>query len=197
VASVLALTVFRSVAGAHALLPAVPLLLCAGSSIRDRPPNSVRGRVFGSLEDAMASVAEMSRTMSRFRLSLAPEPEAPARARECVAHACAQWGVEHVLNEARLVVSELVTNAVKHAGSGIELQLMLRDAFLHVRVRDGSSAPPVMPPESPSSAVGGRGLKLVDLYASGWGSLSGAGGKVVWATLRVRPIGSRESEQRR
>ena len=186
--SVVALTVFAAGPRSRVTHPEVAVLLCAPSSISKRAHIASGRPVFDSVAAAIATVAETRRRMSRYGVTLPSMPEAPARARECVDHACIQWSVEHVLNEARLVVSELVTNAVRHAGSGVDLELMLRDPFLHVRVRDGSSAPPVLLSENASTNVGGRGLWLVDLYASGWGYLRGAGGKVVWATLRVRPV---------
>ncbi len=124
--------------------------------------------------------------MSRFTIALPAATDSPGRARDQVHEACSEWGIEHVSDVARLVVSELVTNAVSHAGSDIEVDLSLRGPFLHVRVRDNSPAEPQLRREK-ETTLGGRGLRLVDLYANAWGYIRGCGGKVVWATLRAQP----------
>ena len=93
---------------------------------------------------------------------------------------------------AELIVSELVTNGVTHAGTDVELDVALRNEFLHIRVRDESTVQPVPRMAYPGAppAIGGRGLYLVGLYSTAWGYVVGATGKVVWATLRARPVGA-------
>jgi len=187
-----ALTVFRAASLSQPQLPDVPLLLCVR-------PQTLDGHfarmsvwplpVFESIDAATTRVKETTHSMLRVTMPLPAAAESPGRARVCVDAVCRDWGIRHIANDSRLVVSELVTNAVSHAGSGIELELMLRDPFLLVRVRDDSPAEPRLR-HGPTSTLGGRGLHLVDLYTSGWGFLHGRGGKVVWATLRTRPIGA-------
>jgi len=66
----------------------------------------------------------------------------------------------------------------------------LRGDFLHLRVRDLSTVVPKMRSAGldANPLAPGRGLPLVDLYSSGWGSVVGPHGKAVWATIRARPI---------
>ena len=77
--------------------------------------------------------------------------------------------------------------------------MFLRGNFLHLRVGDGSRTPPRMVPSPPDADPAhplldhGRGLPIVALLNSGWGyALSDDAGKVVWATLRLRPLGPSE-----
>jgi len=60
----------------------------------------------------------------------------------------------------------------------------LGNRFLHVSVRDASPVPPTR--QIPDAYTGGgRGLILIDALAASWGTTQVAGGKVVWATLRL------------
>jgi hypothetical protein len=194
VAQPLALAVFRSTvhawhrrAGAGG--PEVAVLLTLA---HERSP-LVRTCV-GDLPVSDTAAAAVARAgairggLSRMSLALRPDAEAPGQARDLVACACAAWGIEQVSREARLIVSELVTNAVEHAGAGIEVELVNREPYLHIRVRDAS---PVLPTtrELPAEGLKGRGLYLVDVYSGGWGAIGDDRGKVVWATLRTRPVG--------
>jgi anti-sigma regulatory factor (Ser/Thr protein kinase) len=84
------------------------------------------------------------------------------------------------------VVTELVSNAVRHAGGDLELMIALREHFLHVSVRDDSPDQPRRILADPGTGEGGRGLILLDAVATNWGSMPVPQGKVVWATLRIR-----------
>jgi anti-sigma regulatory factor (Ser/Thr protein kinase) len=80
------------------------------------------------------------------------------------------------------VLSELVGNVVRHAGTPMDVTLTLRRPYLHVTVSDGSRA--VARPGSPGlRAEGGRGLMLVRELTQRWGSAPLGDGKVVWAML--------------
>jgi anti-sigma regulatory factor (Ser/Thr protein kinase) len=81
------------------------------------------------------------------------------------------------------VTSELVSNAIDHAGTMMNLRLTRRPRYLHIAVRDGSTTAPRRAPLPDPSASGGRGLHLVASMAVRWGSLPSEAGKVVWATL--------------
>lgn len=86
-----------------------------------------------------------------------------ARATSCAAH-CGQ----DVLDDASLLISELVTNAVCHGSPPILLTIECVGGGLNVRVRDGGSAVPQRGYAS-SSDEGGRGLALVDELSHTWG----------------------------
>jgi hypothetical protein len=131
----------------------------------------------------------------RLSVHLVPAPDAPRRARRMVARACSLWGLRGVGPVAELVVSELVTNAVVHAGTpslltvrriGDSLQLAVRDGDPRPAGADGDEADPV--PECYREH--GRGLQLVDALADRWGTFATADGKVVWAQVASYPIPS-------
>ena len=88
-----------------------------------------------------------------------------------------------VVEDAVLLVSEVVTNAVVHACSAPRLIVTVVGDRLRVEVHDGSRALPVMQPSS--LAIGGRGLRIVDQLADAWGASITSTGKVVWIEQRL------------
>jgi anti-sigma regulatory factor (Ser/Thr protein kinase) len=190
-----ALTVFPAVARHQDQQPSVALLVCGGDDTFHRASaRAVLGSVptYARRADAVRAVADVRAAQQRLTLRLPPTPDSPDEARTAVAAACERWGLPDLVSVATLVTSELVTNAVLHARTEVTVEASLRDTHLHLRVRDGSAAAPVMAP-SPWDPTRdhGRGLPIVDLYSAAWGCvLNPAGdGKLVWATLRVRPVG--------
>jgi anti-sigma regulatory factor (Ser/Thr protein kinase) len=91
------------------------------------------------------------------------------------------WGCGY-LDDALLVFSELVTNAVKHAGSAELVQVRLDQPAVTVLVEDASPSSPQMQPEGDAS--GGFGLRIVDQLATEWGWEQTDTGKRVWAKMR-------------
>ena len=95
-----------------------------------------------------------------------------------------EWGLRDVVDDALLVVSELVANAITHARSAPLLRLSLSGATLRIEVSDdGLGTPEPRPPSR--TREGGRGLYLVTAMTNVWGTEEVAEGKVVWAELRV------------
>jgi anti-sigma regulatory factor (Ser/Thr protein kinase) len=89
---------------------------------------------------------------------------------------------EPVVEVAELLVSELVANAVRHAGSAPIVRIEVASAGIRVAVQDASATIPQV--QLPSEeARGGRGLVLVDSLAASWGWSKTAEGKRVWFTL--------------
>lgn len=113
-------------------------------------------------------------------LTLPMDLEAPARARAFVEEAHCPVHAARVLTHARWLVSELVTNAVRHGSPPITTELECRgEAGMHVRVSDSSPGAPVVR-DVEHDAQSGRGMALVDLLSSQWGVEPGAAGKAVW-----------------
>jgi two-component sensor histidine kinase len=81
------------------------------------------------------------------------------------------------VQQAIVVLNELVTNAVQHAGTAVQVELVLDGNALAVRVRDFSCHPPV------STSQRGLGLRMVDELAPRWGFEAHEDGKTAWAQL--------------
>ncbi|MGH3313630.1 MAG: ATP-binding protein, partial [Streptomyces sp.] len=109
------------------------------------------------------------------------EPKSVSYARSLVRGTLRDWGLEALTEPAQLLMSELVTNAVRHARGEIELQ-MSKGGTLVVEVADGDER---LPHRGQVTAEGelGRGLTLVGEIAQQWGARSITAGKVVWFEL--------------
>jgi serine phosphatase RsbU (regulator of sigma subunit)/anti-sigma regulatory factor (Ser/Thr protein kinase) len=105
-----------------------------------------------------------------------------ADARSTVASRARALGFGDLVDDACLVVSELVTNAVLHGGGCRGLAVRRVGPGLRIEVRDASRVPPVLGWTS-ENAMTGRGMRLVGAIASRWGVDSEETGKVVWAVL--------------
>ncbi len=115
-----------------------------------------------------------------------PDRDAPGLARVAVQEFCQEHAVDGDGDSAQLVASELVTNAVVHARTDIELILRLTVPLLHVAVRDTGPGQARIADIVDEASPTGRGLLLVDALSTAWGNLVPNTGKVVWATIRVR-----------
>lgn len=113
-------------------------------------------------------------------------PSLPAAVGEVRAQATRQveaWGLGELAMTTELIVSELVTNAIRYAAPPIRLRL-LRDARLTCEVADASSTAPRLR-HARSMDEGGRGLFLVAQLSHRWGARYTAGGKVIWAEQEI------------
>jgi anti-anti-sigma factor len=177
------------------------LLCCAQPAIATmlaRLPAPHRLPLHHSVEDAIDQVLNHPLWL-RHELELAPSPTAPATARRFVRALCASWDLNLAddpddpterawladrVDQAVLVTSELVTNAVVHAQSGLRLLVELRGHQLHLAVQDAS--PHLLHLATSPSLLeeGGRGLLLVDALATTWQVQHPPdGGKVVACVL--------------
>ncbi|WP_037889211.1 SpoIIE family protein phosphatase [Streptomyces sp. NRRL S-87] len=112
---------------------------------------------------------------------LDPEETAPGRARRLARRALARWGLEELSDSLELLVSEVVTNAVRYAERPVTLRLLKTD-ILRCEVGDDS---PQLPRQrrARDTDEGGRGLFLVNRMARRWGATRLSSGKVVWFEL--------------
>jgi len=106
-------------------------------------------------------------------------------ARRVVAHLLTGWAAEPPREHTVLLLSELITNVVRHVGgpSVLRIDLRLSDPLLRVAVLDPSPTLPALRDQGPS---GGHGLHLVATLADRWGSEPHEDGKRVWFELRRR-----------
>ncbi|MEU8591521.1 SpoIIE family protein phosphatase [Streptomyces sp. NPDC048664] len=112
---------------------------------------------------------------------LEPEDAAPGRARRLARRALARWGMEELTDSVELLVSEVVTNAVRYASRPITLRL-LRTDVLRCEVGDDVPQLPRLR-QARATDEGGRGLYLVNRLARRWGATRLSTGKVVWFEL--------------
>lgn len=125
----------------------------------------------------------MCSTTPRAERELPVSREAPAQARAFLrASTCAQHN-SHVVDDAVLLVSELVTNSVLHGGPPVVVAVDCDGEALQVRVRDGSPALPV-PREAALTAENGRGMALLRDISADWGVDPEPDGKHVWFVIR-------------
>jgi anti-sigma regulatory factor (Ser/Thr protein kinase) len=118
-------------------------------------------------------------------IELPADAMSPGHARVFVADTLEQWGLPALVDAATLLTSELVTNAVRHAGTGMELAISRSDGgVVRVAVTDRAPAVDVHLRRSGNDAEGGRGLFLVEQLATGWGSAVHDNAKTVWFELR-------------
>ena len=103
-------------------------------------------------------------------------------ARTAVVRCAEALGRPDLADDAALVVSELVTNAILHGGGCTGIETKAVDGGLRIEVRDGSRVPPLVGRPSEESLTG-RGVRLVSSIASRWGADTEVAGKVVWAEI--------------
>jgi anti-sigma regulatory factor (Ser/Thr protein kinase) len=125
--------------------------------------------------------------------SLPPAPESVKAGRDFARGALLDWGMAAQADTAELVVSELVTNALRHGipsarrpvgDRGVRLRLLAQDPLVMCMVSDPGSEIPVLR-ESALASESGRGLRVVEACSVRWGwHLLDEGGKIVWALLR-------------
>jgi len=107
---------------------------------------------------------------------------AVATSRRFVADTLIAWDLNHVVDDASLIVSELATNAVMHARSTFTVLLSYEAGTLCISVRDGSPGVPSVK-HAPGTVILGRGLSVVEGIARRWGTDRDGVGKLVWAEL--------------
>ncbi|MFF6979981.1 SpoIIE family protein phosphatase [Streptomyces sp. NPDC008343] len=135
-------------------------------------------------DDDIALLLARTRALGADRVAtwdLEADPAVVAKARSDVSRQLAAWGLENLEFTAELVVSELVTNAIRYGRSPISLRL-IHDRTLLCEVSDASSTTPHLR-RARVLDEGGRGLLLVAQLAGQWGTRHARRGKTVWAEL--------------
>jgi hypothetical protein len=121
-------------------------------------------------------------------------PASVKEARDFTSAVLAGWGLPRLCSDIRLVVSELVTNACRHAAPpaagmlsewSIQFGLVREGGTVTCMVFDPSRRPPIMGDPGDFNE-GGRGLRLIECYSSDWGwDILDGQGKVVWAAFAI------------
>ncbi|WP_228975765.1 SpoIIE family protein phosphatase [Streptomyces sp. DH12] len=161
---------------------------------RDRPLPELCDRVVtallpGPVEDDAALLLVRTRMLdgdSIVTWDLAAGPEEVGRARALAARQVAAWGLDELGFTTEIVVSELVTNALRYAAGPVQLRLVRDRALLICEVSDtGHTAPHLR--RAAIDDEGGRGLFLVAQMTQHWGTRYTATGKTIWAEQALPP----------
>lgn len=119
----------------------------------------------------------------RYSDGYSPRDTAPSRARRDVTLCLRTWGLDALIDDAQLIVSELVANAVRHTHTRrIGVSVTRHPDHVRIVVTDTSRTLPAPKTAAPESEAG-RGLLLVDQLTTRWGSKRFRTGKQVWAEL--------------
>ncbi|MES4905397.1 MULTISPECIES: SpoIIE family protein phosphatase [unclassified Streptomyces] len=110
---------------------------------------------------------------------LPTDPAVVASARSLAVRQLAEWGLDELMMTSELIVSELVTNAIRHGTGPIRLRLIRHDVLI-CEVADASNTSPRLR-HARTTDEGGRGLFLVAQLTRRWGTRYTEGGKLIWA----------------
>ncbi|MFI7541981.1 ATP-binding protein [Actinoplanes sp. NPDC049599] len=148
--------------------------------------------IFVTVQQARVAMAGRVPLTEHLHLSLLPpEPASVGTAGNLVAVACDAWGLPVVTEPSRVIIRELVSNAVRHAGTDIAVTVSRRGSGIYLAVNDGdprlpSLSEPLVRPPPGYRRNERRGLWAVHSRASAWGAMPSPNGKVVWALVRPR-----------
>jgi ABC-type branched-subunit amino acid transport system ATPase component/anti-sigma regulatory factor (Ser/Thr protein kinase) len=117
------------------------------------------------------------------RWDVPPDPAAVAAVRARASVQLARWGLDELAFTTELILSELITNAIRYAGGPIDVRL-LRERTLICEVADTSSTSPHLR-YAATTDEGGRGLFLVAQFAEHWGTRYTSAGKIIWVEQRL------------
>ncbi|MFI0710005.1 SpoIIE family protein phosphatase [Streptomyces inhibens] len=157
----------------------------------DRPPQQTCTAVLKALphadpSDDVALLVARTRALDREHCWDVPaDPAAVADIRAAVVRQLADWGLDEAAFTTELVLSELLTNAIRYGTSPIQVRL-LRERTLICEVSDGSSTSPHLR-RAATTDEGGRGLFLVAQLTERWGTRYTAAGKVIWTEQPLVP----------
>jgi LuxR family maltose regulon positive regulatory protein len=183
----LAAAVFASIRHPALDWPGTALMLCgarpAMADTLQRLGMAARLAMYPSLDQALANLGTRPPWL-RETMALEPGAAAGRVGREFVREVCGRWGLPSLADPAALLASELVTLAVRHSGSAMELRVELRGRRLQVAVHDQD---PNLLGFLAAKEDTDRGLALLvmDQVATAWGVRQDTAGKTAWCTLTL------------
>ena len=131
--------------------------------------------------------AQTGESYRAWHLTLPLVSQAAGLARTATREVLTSWQVAHLAEPAVLIVSELVTNSVRHSGGSL-LLLQMQATRTGIRIEVHDADPRWPQPATPAELdESGFGLVLVDALADKWGVCDNATGKAVWAELETAP----------
>ncbi|WP_372509395.1 SpoIIE family protein phosphatase [Streptomyces humicola] len=141
--------------------------------------------------DDVALLLARTRSLGDDRVAsweLTNDPAQVAGAREVTLRQLSAWGLDELAFTTELVVSELVTNAIRYASGPIRVRLIHENTLI-CEVADASSTSPHLR-HPRTTDEGGRGLFLISQFTRRWGTRYTPEGKVIWAEQLLTPNGS-------
>ncbi|WP_432166106.1 amino acid permease [Streptomyces sp. bgisy031] len=151
-------------------------------SLEDLCDRAVAAMLPGAVDVDATVLLVRTRLLARNRLAqwaLAPDPAAVATIRSAVGKQLGDWGLDDVAFTTELIVSELVTNAIRYAGGGPIQVRLIRDRTLTCEVSDtGHTAPNLR--HAANDDEGGRGLFIIAQMTHHWGTRYTSSGKTIW-----------------
>ncbi|WP_329907326.1 SpoIIE family protein phosphatase [Streptomyces sp. SP18BB07] len=132
--------------------------------------------------DDVALLLARTRRLPAHRVAsweLPADPALVAEARKTTSRQLGAWGLDELAFTTELIVSELVTNAIRHAAGPIRLRLVLERTLICEVFDGGATAPHLRHPRTTDE--GGRGLFLISQFTQRWGTRFLPEGKVIWA----------------
>jgi anti-sigma regulatory factor (Ser/Thr protein kinase) len=168
--------------------PAVPIAIACPDEInRSRLRSSVDGRDLIIAPSVLQASTEISTAPAPAdaTLRLPPRPTAGRAARGFLTRTLLDWRSNTAIETGCLIISELVTNAVRHSATDIEVAIGKHERLLRIAVHDHTrSLPQTLHPVP--TRTGGRGIAVVEALSRSFGVLTTANpGKVVWAVLDI------------
>ncbi|WP_269856848.1 SpoIIE family protein phosphatase [Streptomyces sp. RPT161] len=155
----------------------------------DRPLEEICGAVLDALltgppDDDVALLIARTHALGPDHVAswqLPSDPAVVSEARVLATRCLEGWGLDDLVFTAEIIVSELVTNAIRYASGPVQLRL-IRQAALICEVADSSSTSPRLR-HARTTDEGGRGLFLVAQLSRRWGTRYTPEGKIIWAEL--------------
>ncbi|WP_405451634.1 SpoIIE family protein phosphatase [Streptomyces erythrochromogenes] len=165
-----------------------------------RTPEETCAAVIGAMlpsgqSDDIALLVARTRRLDPERIAeweVRSDPAAVSPVRNACARRLAEWGLEDIAFTTELILSELITNAVRYGSQPIRVRL-LYDRSLVCEVSDGSSTSPHLR-RAEATDEGGRGLFLVAQFAERWGTRYTARGKIIWSEQALHAESSADGE---
>ncbi|MDH6537705.1 SpoIIE family protein phosphatase [Streptomyces sp. SPB4] len=144
--------------------------------------------------DDIALLVARTRRLDPARIAeweVSPDPAEVSRVRNACARRLSEWGLDDIAFTTELILSELITNAIRYGTEPIRVRL-LYDRGLICEVSDGSSTSPHLR-RAADTDEGGRGLFLVAQFAQRWGTRYTARGKIIWSEQALHEGGPEAS----
>jgi len=151
----------------------------------------VRAMLDGPPSDDVVLLLARTHVLDRDQVAswdLAADPAVVASARNLVSAQLTAWGLDDLGFTTELIISELVTNAIRYGVEPIHVRLIRQDVLI-CEVSDGSSTSPRLR-HARTTDEGGRGLFLVAQSSRRWGTRYTTTGKIIWSEQNLPPAGS-------